>query len=53
VASALGATGTWANVGATLLAAVVALAVGGGVVVLMDRADAGMVAGALSRRGGP
>lgn len=51
VASALGATGTWANVGATMLAAVVALAVGGGAVVLMDRADARMVAGALSRRG--
>ncbi len=49
VASMLGASGMWANVGATLLAAVVALAVGGGVVVLMDRADAAMVAGALGR----
>lgn len=51
VASVFGATGIWANVGAALLAAVVALVVGGGVVILMDRADARMVAGALSRRG--
>jgi putative peptidoglycan lipid II flippase len=52
VASAFGATGTWANVGATLLAAVLALAVGGGVVIHMDRADARMVADALGKRGG-
>ncbi|MDA0638342.1 virulence factor MviN, partial [Nonomuraea sp. MCN248] len=49
-ASWLGAEGVWANVGVTLLAAVAALAVGGGVVTLVDRDDARAVAGVLGRR---
>ena len=47
----LGAGGIWPNVGAAALAAVVALAVGAVVVAVVDRADAGAVAGLL-RRGG-
>ncbi|MGI5272217.1 murein biosynthesis integral membrane protein MurJ [Nonomuraea sp. CA-218870] len=49
-ASWIGAGGVWANVGVTLLAAVAALAVGGGVVTLVDRDDARAVAGVLGRR---
>ncbi|WP_345574364.1 murein biosynthesis integral membrane protein MurJ [Nonomuraea rosea] len=47
----LGVQGIWPNVWATLLAAVVAVAVGGGVVALVDRADARALSGLL-RRGG-
>ncbi|MEV4104666.1 lipid II flippase MurJ [Nonomuraea sp. NPDC049649] len=46
----IGTGGGWASLGATLLAAVVALAVGGGVVALVDRDDARAVAGVLRRR---
>ncbi|MFD2351561.1 hypothetical protein ACFSTC_23115 [Nonomuraea ferruginea] len=49
-ASGIGAVGVWANLGVTLLAAVVAVAVGAGVVVLVDRDDARAVAGVLRRR---
>ncbi|TXK40433.1 murein biosynthesis integral membrane protein MurJ [Nonomuraea sp. C10] len=49
-ASGIGAHGVWANLGVTLLAAVVAVAVGAGVVVLVDRDDARAVAGVLRRR---
>ncbi|MFG1946698.1 murein biosynthesis integral membrane protein MurJ [Nonomuraea sp. NPDC048826] len=49
-ASWIGAHGVWANVGVTLLAAVVALAAGGGVATLIDRDDARAVAGVLGRR---
>ncbi|MFB4294738.1 murein biosynthesis integral membrane protein MurJ [Nonomuraea sp. ATR24] len=45
--------GTWGSVAGTLLAAVVALAAGVGVVALVDRADAAAVAALLRRRGGP
>ncbi|MFC5834928.1 murein biosynthesis integral membrane protein MurJ [Nonomuraea insulae] len=48
----LGVSDIWPNVGAAVLAAVVALAVGGGVVALVDREDAGAVAGLLRRGGG-
>ncbi|WP_245765514.1 murein biosynthesis integral membrane protein MurJ [Nonomuraea jiangxiensis] len=48
----LGFTGIWPNVVATVVAAVVALVVGAVVVALVDREDAGAVAGLL-RRGGP
>ncbi|WP_393175821.1 murein biosynthesis integral membrane protein MurJ [Nonomuraea marmarensis] len=47
----LGVRGIWPNVWATVLAALVALVVGAVVVALVDRADAGAVAGLL-RRGG-
>ncbi|MGP4101609.1 murein biosynthesis integral membrane protein MurJ [Nonomuraea sp. KM90] len=47
----LGAGGIWPNAGAAVLAAVVALVVGAAVVAVVDRADAGAVAGLL-RRGG-
>ncbi|MEO3870673.1 lipid II flippase MurJ [Nonomuraea sp. B12E4] len=46
----LGLTGIWPNVAAGVVAVVVALAVGVAVVALVDREDAGAVAG-LSRRG--
>lgn len=53
-AEALGAVGVWPNVGVTALTAVVALAVGGVVVLAVDRHDATLVAGALGRgRRGP
>lgn len=48
----LGVSGIWPNVGAAVLAAVVALAVGAAVVALVDREDAGAVAGLLRRGGG-
>ncbi|MEV0386077.1 lipid II flippase MurJ [Nonomuraea sp. NPDC050643] len=49
VAGWLGASGMWPNVGATVVAAVVALVVGAAVVALTDREDAGAVAGLLRR----
>ncbi|MEU8251907.1 lipid II flippase MurJ [Nonomuraea sp. NPDC048916] len=49
----LGARGIWPNVGAAVLAAIVATAAGGLVVALVDRADARMVAGRLTRGGVP
>ncbi|MEV4218170.1 lipid II flippase MurJ [Nonomuraea sp. NPDC049725] len=53
VAGLFGGAGTWGSVAGTLLAAVVALAAGVGVVALVDRADAAAVAALLRRRGGP
>ncbi|WP_327591072.1 virulence factor MviN [Nonomuraea sp. NBC_00507] len=47
----LAAQGLWPNVGAAALAAAVALAAGGVVVAMVDRADAGAVAGLLRRSG--
>nr|WP_206067149.1 lipid II flippase MurJ [Nonomuraea sp. FMUSA5-5] len=47
----LDVSGVWGNVGAAVLGAVVALLVGGAVVVLVDRGDAEVVTGLL-RRGG-
>ncbi|GAA3650487.1 lipid II flippase MurJ [Nonomuraea antimicrobica] len=47
----LGAVGVWPNVGAVVLGAVVAVAVGGVAVAVVDRPDAGAVAGLLRRRG--
>lgn len=50
----LGADGIWPNVGATALAALVALAVGAAVVALADRPDAGELIGLFrSRSAGP
>ncbi|MGI5289410.1 murein biosynthesis integral membrane protein MurJ [Nonomuraea polychroma] len=51
VVSWLGAQGVWPNAGAAALAAAVALVVGGTVVAVVDRADAGAVAGLLRRSG--
>lgn len=42
--------GVWANVSVTLLAAVLAVAAGGGVAALIDKDDARAAAGALGRR---
>ncbi|MDP4507646.1 murein biosynthesis integral membrane protein MurJ [Nonomuraea turcica] len=47
----LAAQGLWPNVGAAALAAAVALAAGSVVVAMVDRADAGAVAGLLRRSG--
>ncbi|MFC4010253.1 murein biosynthesis integral membrane protein MurJ [Nonomuraea purpurea] len=48
----LGASGMWANLGAAVLAALVALVVGAAALAVVDRDDAGAVAGLLRRGGG-
>lgn len=52
VAAWVGAVGMWPNVGATVLAGLVAVVVGGVVAAALDRGDARALWGMLRRRGG-